>query len=86
MGIGTIAWTAQDDEDRLRIDTIAQCARENGLDFFDTAERYGAKPASMIPAALAGVYTISSTCVCIIPSALPSMHTYMCAHGASMDA
>jgi len=55
MGIGTIAWTAQDDEDRLRIDTIAQCARENGLDFFDTAERYGAKPASMIPAALAGV-------------------------------
>jgi pyridoxine 4-dehydrogenase len=28
---------------------------EKGLDFFDTAERYGASPLSMIPAALAGV-------------------------------
>jgi len=39
LGIGTIAWTANDDEGRLRIDTIAQRARESGLDFFDTAER-----------------------------------------------
>jgi len=55
LGIGTIAWTANDDEGRLRIDNIAQRARESGLDFFDTAERYGASAVSMIPAALAGV-------------------------------
>jgi len=55
LGIGTIAWTANDDEGRLRIDTIAQRARESGLDFFDTAERYGASAVSMIPSALAGV-------------------------------
>jgi len=53
LGIGTIAWTANDDEGMLAIDTIAQRAREQGLDFFDTAERYGAPPLAMIPAALA---------------------------------
>ncbi len=55
IGIGTIAWTAKGDEDKMRIDAIAQRAREAGLNFFDTAERYGASPAAMIPAALAGV-------------------------------
>ena len=55
MGIGTIAWTAKSDEDKMRIDAIAQHAREAGLNFFDTAERYGASPVAMIPAALAGV-------------------------------
>ncbi len=39
----------------MAIDTIAQRARVQGLDFFDTAERYGASPLAMIPAALAGV-------------------------------
>lgn len=53
LGLGTIAWTAKDDESLLAIESIAQRAREQGLDFFDTAERYGAPPLAMIPAALA---------------------------------
>ena len=55
LGIGTIAWVARTDEEKMRIDTLALRARESGLTFFDTAERYGASPLSMVPAALAGV-------------------------------
>ena len=55
LGIGTIAWLARTDEEKMRIDTLALRARESGLTFFDTAERYGASPLSMVPAALAGV-------------------------------
>jgi hypothetical protein len=55
MGIGTIAWSTQTDEDAMRLDKLAVHARQAGLTFFDTAERYGAAPMAMIPAALNGV-------------------------------
>jgi len=55
MGLGTIAWTPKTDEDRARIKEASDAAKAAGLNFFDTAERYGASPASLIPAALAGV-------------------------------
>lgn len=50
IGIGTIAWTEE-----LEKDSIADAALDAGVDMFDTAERYGAKPASLIPAALASL-------------------------------
>lgn len=49
IGVGTIAWS----DDTYRA-TAEACMRE-GLSFFDTAERYGASGASLIPAALAAV-------------------------------
>eukprot|EP00316_Scyphosphaera_apsteinii_P004117 CAMPEP_0119315264 /NCGR_PEP_ID=MMETSP1333-20130426/35068_1 /TAXON_ID=418940 /ORGANISM="Scyphosphaera apsteinii, Strain RCC1455" /LENGTH=397 /DNA_ID=CAMNT_0007320565 /DNA_START=38 /DNA_END=1231 /DNA_ORIENTATION=+ len=55
LGIGTIAWTPKTDEDESRITSVARAAKSAGLNFFDTAERYGASPASLIPAALAGL-------------------------------
>jgi pyridoxine 4-dehydrogenase len=55
MGIGTIAWAARTDEDNMRLDQLAVHARQAGLTFFDTAERYGASPMAMIPASLAGL-------------------------------
>lgn len=55
LGIGTIAWLGKTDADKARIAAVAARARVRGLDFFDTAERYGATPLSLIPAALAGL-------------------------------
>jgi len=49
IGVGTIAWS-----DASYADVASKCISE-GLDFFDTAERYGASGASLIPAALAAV-------------------------------
>ena len=55
IGIGTIGWTADTPEDEARIAGVASAAMAEGLTFFDTAERYGAKGSSLIPAALAAV-------------------------------
>jgi pyridoxine 4-dehydrogenase len=55
LGIGTIAWLGKKDEDKARIAAVAAGAKARGLNFFDTAERYGATPLSLIPAALAGL-------------------------------
>lgn len=52
LGIGTIAWSPEE-EDRFR--AVARAAAERGLDFYDTAERYGAKGSSLVPAALAAL-------------------------------
>ncbi|KAL1518901.1 hypothetical protein AB1Y20_003174 [Prymnesium parvum] len=50
LGVGTIAWT-----DKLDRDPILNAALDEGLDLFDTAERYGAKATNLIPAALAAI-------------------------------
>jgi len=55
LGIGTIAWLGKTEEDKTRIAGVAAAAKARGLDFVDTAERYGASPLSLIPAALAGL-------------------------------
>lgn len=52
IGIGTIAWNADNDEDYKRVASIAAYATDIGLNFFDTAERYGAKGTDLIPASL----------------------------------
>ena len=43
MGVGTIAWSPDTPEDVERYGAVARTAIDSGLDFFDTAERYGAK-------------------------------------------
>jgi len=53
LGIGTISWTSDSTERYAEVGKIAQTAKACGLDFFDTAERYGASPLSLIPSALA---------------------------------
>ena len=55
MGVGTIAWSPDTPEDVERYGAVARTAIDSGLDFFDTAERYGAKGTALIPAALAAV-------------------------------
>jgi len=55
LGLGTIAWSPETPEDEQRFGAVARAAAEQGLDFFDTAERYGAKGSSLIPAALSAV-------------------------------
>ena len=55
LGLGTIAWTPETDEDAARFAAVARFAQSEGLDLFDTAERYGAKGSALIPAALAAV-------------------------------
>jgi len=55
LGVGTIAWTADTSEDEARLASVAKTAMDEGLTFFDTAERYGAKGSSLIPAALGAV-------------------------------
>lgn len=55
LGLGTIAWSPDTPADEERFGSIARAAMDSGLDFFDTAERYGAKPLSLIPAALASL-------------------------------
>jgi len=52
IGIGTIAWNADNNEDYERVASIAAYASDIGLNFFDTAERYGAKGTDLIPASL----------------------------------
>ena len=52
MGLGTIGWTPESEEDIARLSNIARTAAAEGLDLFDTAERYGAKGSALIPAAL----------------------------------
>lgn len=55
LGIGTIAWTPEDEADIDRFAEVSRVATAEGLDLFDTAERYGAKGSALIPAALAAV-------------------------------
>merc|ERR1740115_57701 len=55
MGIGTIAWSPDTPEDFERYGAVARAAMDEGLTFFDTAERYGAKGTALIPAALAAI-------------------------------
>ena len=55
MGIGTIAWSPDTPEDFERYGAVARTALDEGLTFFDTAERYGAKGTALIPAALAAI-------------------------------
>lgn len=55
LGLGTIAWSPDTPEDEARFAEVASAAMAEGLDLFDTAERYGAKGSSLIPAALAAV-------------------------------
>jgi len=55
MGIGTIAWNVDTHEDFKRIEAITKYAIDNGLNFFDTAERYGAKGTDLIPSTLAAM-------------------------------
>jgi len=55
LGLGTIAWAPSSEEDEARLAAVAEAARAEGLDFFDTAERYGAKAADLIPAAVGAV-------------------------------
>jgi len=55
LAIGTIAWTPETEEDDARFSKIAAASAKSGLDFFDTAERYGAKGTDLIPAAMGAV-------------------------------
>eukprot|EP00908_Phaeocystis_cordata_P018009 Transcript_29384.p1 GENE.Transcript_29384~~Transcript_29384.p1 ORF type:complete len:432 (-),score=178.39 Transcript_29384:286-1533(-) len=55
LGIGTIAWAPDTPEDEERYGKVARAAMDEGLSFFDTAERYGAKGQDLIPAALAAL-------------------------------
>lgn len=51
LGLGTIGWT----ESSETYSPISKAAIEAGLDFFDTAERYGANDLALIPSALANI-------------------------------
>jgi len=55
LAVGTIAWTPETPQDEEHLASVARAAAAEGLDFFDTAERYGAKGSDLIPAALAAV-------------------------------
>eukprot|EP00320_Phaeocystis_rex_P009201 CAMPEP_0119070850 /NCGR_PEP_ID=MMETSP1178-20130426/43662_1 /TAXON_ID=33656 /ORGANISM="unid sp, Strain CCMP2000" /LENGTH=417 /DNA_ID=CAMNT_0007052725 /DNA_START=29 /DNA_END=1282 /DNA_ORIENTATION=+ len=55
IGIGTIAWSPDTPEEFERYGAVARTAMDEGLTFFDTAERYGAKGSALIPAALAAL-------------------------------
>ena len=55
LAIGTIGWTPEDEADSVRFADVARTATAEGLDLFDTAERYGAKGSALIPAALASL-------------------------------
>ncbi len=55
LALGTIAWTPEDEADAARFADVARTAASEGLDLFDTAERYGAKGSALIPAALAAL-------------------------------
>jgi pyridoxine 4-dehydrogenase len=55
LGLGTIAWAPETPEEEAKFASVARAAMAEGLDLFDTAERYGAKGSSLIPAALAAL-------------------------------
>merc|ERR1719453_318818 len=55
LGIGTISWSPDEPEDLDRFSEVSRSAMDAGLTLFDTAERYGAKGSSLIPAALPSV-------------------------------
>ena len=55
LAIGTIAWDPEEQGDNGQYGSLARAAAAEGFDFFDTAERYGAKGSSLIPAALSAV-------------------------------
>ena len=61
IGLGTIAWSPETEAEEAVYGSVAREAMKSGLDFFDTAERYGAKGSSLIPAALAAVGIGSDT-------------------------
>ena len=52
LGVGTIAWVPDSSDDDASYAKTASLATANGLTFIDTAERYGAKPLDLIPAAI----------------------------------
>merc|ERR1719359_1398381 len=52
LALGTIAWSPKGEEERMNFDTLARTAAAEGMDLFDTAERYGASGSSLIPASL----------------------------------
>jgi pyridoxine 4-dehydrogenase len=53
MALGTIAWNAKGDHQEGRdFAKLARTAAAEGMDLFDTAERYGASGSSLIPASL----------------------------------
>eukprot|EP00445_Apocalathium_hangoei_P002562 CAMPEP_0203859808 /NCGR_PEP_ID=MMETSP0359-20131031/12064_1 /ASSEMBLY_ACC=CAM_ASM_000338 /TAXON_ID=268821 /ORGANISM="Scrippsiella Hangoei, Strain SHTV-5" /LENGTH=486 /DNA_ID=CAMNT_0050776789 /DNA_START=139 /DNA_END=1599 /DNA_ORIENTATION=+ len=55
MGLGTIAWSQDSEEDKAQFAAVARAAVSDGLNLFDTAERYGAKAHALVPAALAAL-------------------------------
>merc|ERR1719473_466043 len=53
LALGTIAWNAKGDhKDGRDFAMLARTAAAEGMNLFDTAERYGASGASLIPASL----------------------------------
>lgn len=55
VGVGTIQWIPESEEEEQVLRELVQAATARGVDFFDTAERYGASPFSLIPAALSSL-------------------------------
>jgi pyridoxine 4-dehydrogenase len=53
LALGTIAWSAKGEAEHGRdYGTLARTAAAEGMNLFDTAERYGASGSSLIPASL----------------------------------
>merc|ERR1719311_1520959 len=52
LALGTIAWNVKGDKDGRHFATLARTAAAEGMNLFDTAERYGASGSSLIPASL----------------------------------
>lgn len=61
LGIGTIAWTPSTDSEDAVIQATSRLARDNGLNFFDTAERYGAKPLNLVSQSISALWRSSSS-------------------------
>jgi pyridoxine 4-dehydrogenase len=55
LALGTINWNVKDEEDRRNFETLARTAEAQGMNLFDTAERYGASGSSLIPASLKAI-------------------------------
>merc|ERR1719316_1267025 len=52
LALGTIAWNVKGDKDGRDFAMLARTAAAEGMNLFDTAERYGASGTSLIPASL----------------------------------
>jgi pyridoxine 4-dehydrogenase len=52
LALGTINWNAKGDKDGRDFAHLARSAAAEGMNLFDTAERYGASGSSLIPASL----------------------------------